>query len=133
MLGVLTMRRMGVCVLAAAALAVTAASPANAAIWGPGCTVTLAPIASSASCGFDSPTDWSTVRVTPVGTVTATIRCTNFGYTTTKSRTFSENGTWSTSTAGTCSLVLTAVTSGAAANGSAHPGIPPIIGPDPMA
>ena len=132
MQGVLTMRRLGVCVLAAAALAVTGASPANAAIWGPGCSATLTPIATSASCGFDSPTDWSNVRVTPVGgTVTATIRCTNFGTTTTKSRTFSANGTWSTSTAGTCSLILTPVTSGAAANGSAHPGIPPIIDPGP--
>lgn len=118
-------------VVAAAALALGAAAPASAAIWGPGCTATLTPIASSASCGFDSPTDWSIVRVTPVGTVTATLRCNNWGYTTTRTRTVSENASWSWSSAGTCSLILTAVTSGASANGSAAPGIPPIYDPPP--
>jgi hypothetical protein len=131
MQGILMVRKVGVSVLAAAALAGAAAGPADAAIWGPGCTATLAPVATTASCGFDSPTDYSTIRVTPQGTVTATVRCTSQGYTTSWSRTVSTNTSWAWSTRGTCSLILTAVTAGATANGSATPTVGPIIEPPP--
>ena len=124
------MRRIGLSVLVATAFAAAAASPADAAIWGPGCTATLTPAAAT-SCGFDSPTDWAMIRVTPVGTVTATLRCSNFGVTTTRTRTVSANTTWSWSAGGVCNLSLTAVSAGAVANASATPGIPPIIDPPP--
>ena len=127
------MRRIGLCVLAAAALAAASAAPASAAIWGPGCATALTAAGTSTSCGFDSPTDWSLVRVTPVGTVSVTVRCNNFGYTSTVSRTFSANGTWSVGTRGTCTLSIAPVTSGAAGEASATPWIPPIYDPPPPA
>lgn len=128
-------RRLGGSVAVAATLAMAAASPASAMI-GPACDTRLVPAATgpSASCSFDSHTDWAIIAIEPVGTVTATVRCfTSWGYTTTKSRTVSETTTWSTSAPGSCSLTLTAHASTVAANASATPWIPPIYDPPPPA
>ena len=125
MRGTSTIKRIAGCGVVAAALAVP--GTADAAIWGPGCTTALvSAVSPSSSCGFDSPTNWSTVTVAPTGTVTATVRCNNFGYTYTSTRTVSQNTSWRASTPGTCSLILTAVSDGANAVGSTTPAIPPI-------
>jgi hypothetical protein len=134
MKGALTIRRIGGLVAVAATLAVAAASPASAMI-GPACDARLVPAAtgSSGSCSFDSNTDWATIAIEPVGTVTATVRCfTSYGYTTEKSRTVSQTTTWTTSTPGSCSLTLTATASTTAANASATPALPPIYDPGPV-
>jgi hypothetical protein len=114
-------------VAAMALLAATAGSAAAAAY--PGCTARIAPPATgtTASCSFDSPTDWSTITVAPVGTVTVTTRCTTYwGYTVTKSRTVSAATYWATSTVGSCTLTIAAVSAGASGNASATPAIGPI-------
>jgi hypothetical protein len=135
MKGALTIRRIGGLIVVAAMLAVAAASPASAMI-APACDARLVPAATgpSASCSFDSHTDWATIAIEPVGTVTATIRCfTTYGYTITKSRTVSATTTWTTSTPGSCSLTLTGDSSTVAANASATPALPPIYDPPPPA
>ncbi|HEV3000923.1 MAG TPA: hypothetical protein VGW75_09320 [Solirubrobacteraceae bacterium] len=133
MQGNLKIRRIGGPIVAAAALAVAVASPASAMI-GPACDARLVPAATgpSASCSFDSPTDWATIQIEPVGTVTATVRCfTSWGSTITKSRTVSATTTWTTSTPGSCSLTLTADASTIVANASATPALRPIFDPGP--
>ena len=129
---VVTIKRIGVAVAAAAALAGVTASPAAAAIYGPACTARLVPAdVGSASCGFDTPTDAAYISVVPQGTVTATLRCTNYGYTTTRTRTVSTTTTWSSGTYGTCTLSLSAVSPGAAAVATAVPTVIIYTGPDP--
>jgi hypothetical protein len=135
MKGALMIRRIGGSVAVAAALAVAAASPASAMI-GPACDVRLVPAVTgpSASCSFDSHTDYATIRVEPVGTVTATVRCfTSWGGTYTNSRTVSKATGWTWYTPGGCSLTLTADASTTAANASATPAVPPIYDPPPPA
>ena len=134
MKGALTIRRVGGSIVVAAALAVGVAGPASA-MAGPACDARLVPAATgpSASCSFDSNTDWAEIVVEPVGTVTATVRCfTSYGYTYTTSRTVSEVTTWYTSTPGSCQLELTGNASTTAANASASPMIPPIYDPGPV-
>ena len=129
----LTLKRIGGSVAVAAALAVAAASPASAMV-GPACTTRLALAAAgtSASCGFDTPDDWALITIGPQGTVKVTIRCfTTWGTTIESSRTVSSNTNWATSTYGSCSLILTAVSDGATANGSAAPFFPIYDGPGP--
>ncbi len=121
-------KRIGGCVVVAAALAVPATA-SGMAIYGPACTTALvSPVNASPSCGFDSPTNWSTITVEPVvGSVTATVRCSNLGTTTiTSQRTVSQASSWRASAYGTCNLTLTAATSGAVATGQSTPTIPPI-------
>ena len=135
MKGARTTRRVGGSVAVMAALAAMTASPASAMI-APACDTRLVPAATgpSASCSFDSNTDWATIAVEPVGTVTATVRCfTSWGTTYTSSRTVSKTTTWNTYTPGSCSLTLTADASTTAANGSATPTYPPIYNPPPPA
>jgi hypothetical protein len=128
MKGALMIRRIGGSVVVAAALAAAAAAPASAMI-GPACSTRVAPPATAptASCSFDSNTDWAYVAVETVGSVKATVRCfTTWGGTVTRERTFTETATWYVSTPGSCSLSLTADVSTLAANGSASPALPPI-------
>ena len=126
-------RRLAGLVAVAAMLALAGASSASAMI-APACDARLVPAATgpSASCSFDSNTDWALIAIEPVGTVTATVRCfTTYGYTIEKSRTVSATTTWTTSTPGSCSLTLTADASTTAANASATPTFAPIVGPVP--
>lgn len=114
---------------AAALFATTAGSASAMAINGPACNTRVAsPAITSASCGFDSPTDWSSIRIDTTGTVTVTTRCTYLGYTRTYTRTVSASTTWISGTSGTCSLTLTA-SGTTVASGTSTPTIPPIIGP----
>jgi hypothetical protein len=133
MQGALMLRRIGGTAAVTAVLAAAAASPASAMI-GPACDARLVPAATgpTASCSFDSNTDWANIHIQPVGTVTATVRCfTSWGGTITKSRTVSSATTWYTSTPGSCSLTLTAHADTVAANASATPALPPIYDPGP--
>jgi hypothetical protein len=124
-----SMKRFGAGVVVAVALAGAAAGQAGAAaINGPGCTARLVPApvpVGTASCGFDSPTDWSTINVVPTGQVTATVRCNNFGYMYTTTRSGSERFSFIAHTPGTCSLSLSS-SSGAGAVATSTPTIPPI-------
>ncbi len=126
----MTVKRVCGAVIVAATLAVAAASPASAMV-GPACDARLVPaLGSSASCGFDSNTDWAEIAIEPTGTVTATVTCyTPYG-STTKSRTVSSVSTWYVSAYGSCTLTLTG---SSVANASATPMLPPIYGPDPAA
>ena len=118
---------------AALAGAGVAAGPAAAAT-GPACStrVIAAPVGSSASCHFDSPTDGGLISVVTDGRVTVTLRCNaQYGYTYTTSRTFTSSGAWSARTPGGCQMVLTAGQEGVTANATATPGTPPIYEPYP--
>ena len=128
-----TIRRIGGCLMVAGALAGATAGSASAMAL-PSCATALAPGQASASCAFGNiSTSYATITIAPVGTVTATVRCfRSSGITYTSSRTVSSTSTWSTYAPGSgCSLILTPVTSGAAAFGSAAPGTGPIIQPGP--
>jgi hypothetical protein len=133
MRGASTLRRVGGSMVVAAALAGATAGSASAMAM-PECATVLAPGAASSSCGFGNiSTSYAMINVEPVGTVTATVRCfTSWGTTYTSSRTVSSRTTWTTYAPGSgCSLILTPVSAGAGAVGSASPGVGPIIQPPP--
>ena len=134
MRGASTIRRIGGCLMAAAALAGATAGSASAMAM-PTCTTELVgAVASSSQCGFGNiSTSYATITVAPVGTVTATVRCfTSYGTTYTTTRTVSSTSSWRAYAPGSgCSLILTAVTPGASAVGNAAPGLGPIIDPGP--
>lgn len=130
MRGILAIRRIGVGVVAAAALAAAAAAPASAMV-GPACEtrLALADVGTSASCGFDTSSDWALISVQVQGTVTATVRCfTSYG-TYETSRTVSANSNWTTHSPGSCSLILTSQAAGTTASGAAAPFFPIYDGP----
>jgi hypothetical protein len=108
------------------------AGPAGAmAVNGPVCNTRVAsPALPSASCGYDSPTDWALISVETTGSVDVTVSCNYNGYYWSRTRTFTERGNWSVGSSGTCSVRLNA-TGITAASATAVPWIPPIIGPDP--
>lgn len=122
-------RRIVMAAVAAGALA-GAAAPAEAAVYPAGCSARLV-AGMEGSCGWDSPTDFSAIWVAPVGTVKATVTCSYFGYTSSTSRTVSEDTSWALWTRGSCILSLAAVTEGASAVATALPSIPPVYDPFP--
>ena len=135
MRGASTLRRVGGCLMVAAALAGATAGSASAMAL-PTCTTELTPVDAdgTASCGFGNiSTSYAAITVVPSGTVTATVRCfTSSGITYTSSRTVSKTSTWMSYAPGSgCSLILTAVTAGASAIGNAAPGFI-ILDPGPM-
>lgn len=110
-------------VVLAAALAGVAAGPAEAAI-GPACATRLAAAeaGTTASCSFDAPEDWSTITITPAGTVNVTLSCREtWGYVWTSTWTLTRTRAWAEWTPGTCTLTLAAASPGATAHGSATP------------
>ena len=96
-MGASKIRRIGGCMVVAAALAGATASSASAMAM-PACATALAPGAASSSCGFGNiSTSYATITVAPVGSVTATVRCfTSWGTTYTSSRTVSSTSSWRT-------------------------------------
>lgn len=121
----------GSVVLAGALAGAVAGNASAMAINGPGCTArAVAIVAPSGSCGFDSPTDWASYSVEPVGgSVSVTVTCRDpYGYVRTSTRTVSTRSNWSGSAYGTCSLILNLGTA-TAATATAIPAIRPIYEP----
>ena len=127
-------KRICISIAAAAALAGASATPAAAAanpmdaVQGPGCaaTLVLAPVGGTGGCYFRTSTDYAIVSVVVDGTVTATMRCTDdSGYVRSRSRPFTEPGTWGTYAVHNCQLILTSGFEGANAVATATPSINP--------